>query len=304
MNLYPVYLLCYRWSAAAIGLDDGMHTHSFRPSALRSAKECTAHTQPPLNPAALPKPAFFFPPQSAESAAGNIKMLREASSLFLILCLQPIFSSQSLGWRTVMLCYRWHVVLWRLSYRKYILPTQEYVGLHPYIHIMIYICALFTLDTSEVHFAVLCWTSCFVAVLPVLLCVTLTRSARRCSILMSFTCSRLSSRRFSLCAPPTRHLFSSLSTHMSAISWSALVSLSAPSFLSVAVCPDVVARSSRGLLVCGTFGFFSVVEVGFSDLLAVLRPSSHKKSASPSIQKQLVSDPPGSQNCKINKSIK
>lgn len=73
MNLYPVYLLCYHWSAAAIGLDDGMHTHSFRPSALRSAKECTTHTQPPLNPAALPKPAFFFHPSQRSRQRETLK---------------------------------------------------------------------------------------------------------------------------------------------------------------------------------------------------------------------------------------
>lgn len=186
-------------------------------------------------------------------------MLREASSLFLILCLQPIFSSQSLRWRTVMLCYRWHVVLWRLSYRKYILLTQEYVGLYPYVQIMIYICALFTFDTSEVHFAVLFWTSCFVAVLPVLQCETQSSLQRP----DEFHLLPIIFPRFSLCAPPTRHLFSSPSTHMSAISWSALVSLSPPSFPAVAVCPDVVARSSRGLLVCGTFGFFQLLKWAF-----------------------------------------
>lgn len=188
------------------------------------------------------KASFFFSPQSAESAAGNIKMLREASSLFLILCLQPIFSSQSLRWRTVMLCYRWHVVLWRLSYRKYILLTQEYVGLYPYVQIMIYICALFTFDASEVHFAVLFWTSCFVAVLPVLQCETQSSLQRP----DEFHLLPIIFPRFSLCAPPTRHLFSSPSTHMSAISWSALVSLKSPR-----------------LLVCGTFGFFQLLKWAF-----------------------------------------
>lgn len=64
--------------------------------------------------------------------------------------------------------------------------------------------------------------------------------------------------RFSPCAPPTRHLFPSLSTHMNAISYPVLVSLSPPSLSCIAI----VARSSWGLLVRGAFAF-SCFWVGF-----------------------------------------
>lgn len=211
MNLYPVSLLCYYWSTAVIGLDYGMRTHSFRPSALRSSKESITHPQPPPQSCCASKASlFFFSAESAESAAGCIKMLREASSLFLILCPQLIFSSQNLGRRIALPCYRCHIVLCRLGSGKYILLTQK-CGRLLSVHTIKNLC-MATFDT-EAHF--LLFSTCAYCLLAVRYVDSIPSLLQRPD---EFHLLPIILPRFSPCAPPTRHLFPSLSTHMNAIS--------------------------------------------------------------------------------------
>lgn len=79
MNLYPVYLLCYHWSAAAIGLDDGVRNHSFRPSALRSSKEGITHPQS----CCTSKASLFFFHHSQQSRQQETLKCYEKHPLYL-----------------------------------------------------------------------------------------------------------------------------------------------------------------------------------------------------------------------------
>lgn len=124
-------------------------------------------------------------------------MLPEASSLFLILCLQPIFSGESRpglenGGAELSLqrCFV------RAEPRKILPPRTE---IHPRVQIKpLHQCA-FSFDTSEMQFVVLnnflLFTSCLVVLPP----PPRTHSDHSdplvvFGVLMSFTCSRLSSR--------------------------------------------------------------------------------------------------------------